>query len=462
MKKFGGTYLMAALALALGGYTYWEFQHAVEGIDPAQGERLAFSFKRDQIDFVELNSKGQTATLEKTGDQWRVTKPMEDLADQSAVESFLFSLAAQRVRTFRGEDEAADVKWVDYGLQPGGASLELGSKGKREKLEVGTKNAYDGSFYVRQKEEVLLGDKGLAQLTDRGPNSLRSRRLWREDNAKIERVRIERPDLKQNFEFTKNGADWSLSPAPKFAVDKQKLEAWVNKVQDFQPTDIVKEGVEAADKTEHLLVIPSEIVRFTFDKKEWALTLGQDKAGDTFVTTSTRPTLYKSSRAQVDPLRITPEYFRDGHAPFNFDVAGVQTVRVVIAKTQREFKKVGADWKLEHPAEGESLVADKLIQLMTRLHALEGAEFAPVGPKKPEARPPSVELLEASGKVVFALSLGEDYKSKVSWNSGRPLRAVRTTLESEVVGVAKADVDRLIDEGLIKKADAKGKAGPSK
>src|SRR5205085_1227186 len=108
------------------------------------------------------------------------------------------------------------VNWAEFGLQPPGTTIEVKAAGKTETLQISSKNAFDGSFYVRRGDELLLGGHGIAQIANRDPSSFRSKRLWRETSAKIESVNAEINSEKTHGKFSvvADGANYSLQPTP--------------------------------------------------------------------------------------------------------------------------------------------------------------------------------------------------------------------------------------------------------
>lgn len=468
MRKFAPTWILTVVVALVAGYTFYEYKHAEGDLEEALGERPAFTLKRENIDDLTFKSKDETIVLHKDGDDWKMKLPVQDLADESAIEGFLFSLTTQKLKTFLPDDEAKAVKWSDYGLEPPGTTVELGAKGAREELQVGTKNAFDGSYYVRQKDEVLLGDRGLARLVERTASSFRSRHLWREDDGvELESVTVSADSGKEKFSFTKTPAAgdkdaaakspvWTMTPKPDYGVDSGKVAAWIEKVEDLLPNDFIKEGITSADKKNDLLVKPSYVVAIDFKKKDgkaghWELTLGQDKAGDVYLYTDQRPTIYKTSTTSLDAIRVPKAYFRDSHEPFAFPIEPAREIRVRTDKTNHSFKKTDSGWALAGEDGKSQLNQEKLVQLLQNIRNLEAVEFGPVGSKGFKTQP-QVEVRGDNDKVLFRLAWGDGYKSKTPWNKGANLRFVKTNLNPGVMGAAAEKLEaleKLVNESLV-------------
>lgn len=450
-SKFTGTWVMTAFVALLAAYTAYEYRNASRDLDQAQGEQFAFTVKREEINEVRLTSKGESTVLRKEGDKWSVVEPVQDEAESNAIEGFLFQTLSQKLKRFRAPEDGAPIL-KDYGLDPIGSSIELGTPKLKEKIEVGTKNAFDGSFYVKTGEQVYTADPGLAQVSERPASNFRSRRLWRAEGAKVLSANLQMEG--KSFSLTKENDTWVMQPAPDFKLDHEKVDAWIEKIQDFLPSEFEKEEITNEDKRTFLLAKPSAVVTFKYKDAsgkdgEWTLTIGQERAEDVFMFTNQRPTIYKSTKVAVDRLKVAPAYFRDGKAPFRFEVEKAREVRVKTSKFSHVFKKNGADWTVVDADKDLELDQEKLVQLFQNIRTLEAQEFVATGTGIKGQ--PQVEIRGENGELQFQLAWGDEYKAKSLWNSGLTLRFVKTNLSKEIAGVAKDKLEKMIDESLLRK-----------
>lgn len=455
MKHFRSTWILFAVVALLAGYTYYEYRHASEDLEFSKGEMPAFGLKREDVDKISLTVRGAAIELQKKGNEWLLVKPVEDFAESAVVDGFLFSAVTQKFKTFRSDDDGKGqaINWAEFGLDSPAITLELTAKGKAESLAFGSKNAFDGSYYVRKGNDVYLGDKSLAQVVDRQPFAFRSRKIWRDEDVTLESVIVD--NGKEKFAFKKNDGKWAMDPAPAYAIDSSRMEDWLNRVQDLVPTEFVKEGVEDVDKANYLLKKPALTVQVSYKKKDgkdgkWTLTLGQEKATEVFLYTDQRPTIYKATKAATEKLLVSKDYFRDGHAPFQFNVEQARVIRIHTPALNHEFKKVDSGWALSDKSSAElELNQDKLVQLLQSLRTLDAREFLANGPGiKGE---PQIQILGEDQKPIFTLAWSDEYKSKLPWNVGVALRYAKSNLSKEIVALPKDKIERLIDSGMVKK-----------
>ncbi len=448
MSAFRNTAITAAVVAVLAAYTFYEYKNSDDSINTAQGERRIFHLLRDDLSEINLkNSEGEIQIV-RDGDGWKMTKPVEDQADSSAVEGLLYTLLSQKGRTFQADDESKKTDWAEFGLQPAGSTIEIRGKGKTEKLEISSKNAFDGSYYVRLGDDLLLGDRGLSHLVSREPKSLRSRKIYRgpEDFKKVS-VKLDYEGDSASFEVAKDNDKWAITPKPSFELDQEKIEGWVDKIKSFTASEVVADEMKDEDKNQWLLRKPSLVLKVD----DWEITLGQDKDEDVYIFTNKRPTVYRMARNLVGTLRAPVRYFRDGKAPFRFDLELARSVEINTDKLKQTFVKQDVGWKLKEESAEKELDADKLISLMQSLSSLEAREFLPAktsGAKLPAQ--PQVQIKDADGKVIFALQWGAEYKGKEKYNKDQTFRFTKALNTSELMGVSKDRLDRLIDSDLVR------------
>ena len=462
MKSFRSTGLMLLIVGALAGYTLWDYRKAMknEGVDVEQETKL-FSLASDDVLAINVQQKEALIQLKRDGALWQMLKPVADEADGSAVEAFLYSTLIQKGKFFRGADEAKSTNWSEYGLEPPGATIEVKTAQVTETLQVSSKNAFDGSYYVRRGDELLLGDRGLAQLVGRAPNSLRQRRLWRDTESTIERadIEVDYENIKEKFAIVLKGEKWELEPKPAFAYDSEKVAGWLVLLERLTAQEVASDlGADSVEqKKEFLLTRPS--VRATLHLKKtngesdrWIFTAGQDRAEDAFAMASTRPTVYKVPAQNLKPFRVSASYFRDGKKPFRFPLEQAQQIEAYSDGKLHKFTKDGSVWKTD--GEASEIHSDRLVGLVESIHRLEAIEFLPAHTGKGFKPDQRVVIRDLNGTVLLELSWGAPYPSSNKMNKGMSFRFAKTNLEKDEMGVSVAAINSL-SLILEKKADKK-------
>ena len=457
-------YVFALVVAVLAGYVVYDYRNQPAD-KPAPGEVRAFQTSRDQVTRFTLTraqpDQAETIALKRENDEWKLIQPIEDDAEETTVDGFLFTLEMERLREFRDADDTQAPDWARFGLDHPGVTIEWVTPKGTEKVEISAKNAFDGSFYVRQGERLLLGQPGLAQTTNRSVGSFRSRRIWRHADADVRTVEARFADRTQNFSLNHDAHGWTLSPKSKVATDPVKIDKWVNAVEDLTAADFVKDGVAAADLKTYGLDHPRATIDLAYqagnDKPgRWTLTIGPEKNGDVYFYTNDRAVILKTAAPTVRKLLVDAEYFRDGHLPFQFDVERAREVRVNVGGTERVIKKADVKWTLADAKDGEVIDEAELTELIANARGLEAIDSSakPVPPKSAA----DFEVRDGEGKTLLALTFGDAYAPRAVYNQGAELRAVRVTnaAGAATFGLPKAQIDTLIKGRLIKKASTGG------
>jgi len=452
MKK-GNAIFVGAVAL-IAAYSAWEFKTTGPDHLDANIEKKLFNFKTEQVDRIKITHGPQeTLLIVRDGEHWKMKQPVEDDTESTAVDALLYSVQIQKGKMFRGEDDSKSTKWSDYGLEPPGSQIEVMADKKLQTLQVSSKNAFDGSYYIRSGDDLMLGDHGLAQVIARDPNTLRSRHLWREQGAKANRIDVtmDMEGHKEKFTLTKDGEILKLDPQPPYPVDTAKIDEWLNAITNLVPTEIKEEKPTDDDKTNELLVKPSYVINVKFKKHEggegeWAVTIGQDRDGDVFLQTGQRTTVYKTSSKALRTLRVGRDFFRDGKAPFNFNVEQAHEIDLPKYKLVKD----GSEWKVADHSDLE-VNGEKLATLLQSIKTMDAEEY----PKAKDAGfSPSqhVRILDSQNKTLLDLRWGKEFKGQESWNKGMTFRVVETNLSKDgVMGINTAKLASLIDPGLVSK-----------
>jgi hypothetical protein len=452
MKAFRGTAVLSLFVVLLAGYTAWEYKKASLHSGDTDVEKRLFYFVPDDVDSFRIKRPDSTVSVVHHGDEWQMIEPAKDLAEKSAVEAFLYSVMIQKGKVFRDADESKTTDLKQFGLDPAGAVIEINSHQKTESLSVSTKNAYDGSYYILHNGQVLLGDRGLAQIVARDPNSLRTKKLWRERDAVIlsAEVEVNQDQIKDKFSLKKDGDSWLLDPKPPFAIDVHKIETWLAGLHALNPGDIASEKLSEAQKREFLLLKPSLKAHVTLKKADgkdgtWDVTVGQDRGDDVFMYTNLRDTVYRASASTLSALRVNRDYFRDGKSPFHFQLEQAHLIQVNGLKIEKD----GSTWKLKDAPAGSELVQDQLTEFLHNLSRLEAQEYPRAKDAKGFKPEQTIRIEDAKGGVLLELSWGDEFKAREPWNKGMTFRFVKTNLDKEVLGVNSAKIASLTKAGLV-------------
>jgi hypothetical protein len=162
---------LLAVLIALSAYVYYGAPAASPAGPtpttkaPADTQVDVWTLEESQIQAVSVNRGGQTAGVERAGDDWKLT-PSGEPADRLRVNSLIFRLATVRA-TYRIANATDDAQ---FGLTTPAmvATLKLAS-GEARTLTVGGKAPAESGTYVRKDGDtaIYLVSNALAQDLER-------------------------------------------------------------------------------------------------------------------------------------------------------------------------------------------------------------------------------------------------------------------------------------------------------
>jgi len=171
------TLILAALLILLGAYVY--FFEILPG-DKPKGDRL-INFKPDEVASILLTYPKQEIQLQKdAAGKWRLTQPLQAVADGSTVGGLLAALSAGAIRrTLEKKPGAEDLK--NFGLDRPAAkiSLTLTSGITLPGLIVGAATPLGNAAYVQRSGDatVYLVDASLALGLQKKSDDFRDRQI---------------------------------------------------------------------------------------------------------------------------------------------------------------------------------------------------------------------------------------------------------------------------------------------
>src|SRR5262249_7095624 len=128
MKGVRTPVALFAVALVLGGYIFLVERHGSSTGDAAlSARRVVPRFERDKVSRIEIGG----TVVEKKGDDWRITKPIDFAADRAAIDDVLSGVEfLESKRVIEGKPQPAE-----YGFDKPRVTVRIGDV----QLVVGSK-----------------------------------------------------------------------------------------------------------------------------------------------------------------------------------------------------------------------------------------------------------------------------------------------------------------------------------
>jgi hypothetical protein len=192
-------------------------------------DKTALKFDATKVDSVELASKNQTVRVVRSGEEWKLAKPIEAPADYTSVEGLIGQLQSAQMMSLK--DQPGDLKDLKaYGLDKPEVTATIASGASSLVLQLGGK-ADTVTLWARDpsKPAVFTIGNGLAEELRKTAADLRRKEVFEFRPFNATRFEITRGKETRVFERVKgtgaNAADtWKQTAPVSKTVDASNFE----------------------------------------------------------------------------------------------------------------------------------------------------------------------------------------------------------------------------------------------
>lgn len=276
----------------LGVAVYYQHKKDENLGTPAAKGDLAEIHVSDDIDKIDITngSKGEVV-LEKKGDKWEVTKPVDAPANQTNAKSLVDNIKDLKITDRAISNADADAKKT-YELTPDKGVHLVVYKGPDKKLDAtfGKSGGLGDAMMIEGKPDIFLVKGYSSWMYTREVKDFRDREIFKIDDANVTTMEIDNKNGK--FVFTKDDKDFTggtFKGKPIANLDAQKVKNALNSVKDLTANDF-GDGKTAADtgldNPEDTLIIKMK------DGATHTLKVGKAADKDHYAQRDSDPTIY--------------------------------------------------------------------------------------------------------------------------------------------------------------------------
>ena len=258
-------------------------------------DKRALTFNVDQIQRIDVNSKGKRWTLEKNPEGvWDLVLPPPVRADHITVDNLISQLRTVPMQSILAEDKKAAAK---YGLNAPALTVRFSGPGNSQTITLGKK---DGDRYDAMNSalaQVFTVDSGFLTQFQKDPADLRDKDLFTFSTFEAKHLEVETPQGHWVFEQQKD--KWKETSPKQKELTADKIDGLLTDIRGLRADSFPKahseslaafgldkpayrfqvqfgeknqtESVEAAKATDHVYArrstdpIPSELSKTALD-----------------------------------------------------------------------------------------------------------------------------------------------------------------------------------------------------
>jgi hypothetical protein len=266
---------------------------------------------------LNLTTGADTVQAVREGQRWRLTVPLEDLADTSHVDSLLNDLNSLRVEEFVAED--ADP--AELGLQEPTTTVSLVVTGEDDPvtLEFGASREQSGATQVacrRNDSSLFWVTDAAATRLAKAPVTWRAPRVWDFETWDAERLTIS--DGATSVELVRSQGLWESGDERQ--VDHGEVQDRLSTLAELEAVefDLIQPGTDVMGSVE--LTVSGQGEGET-SAASFVFYAPMAEGGDTMVTVSGRETVMSVSTDSVEKLLADPTNLFEPEQTVNEDGA---------------------------------------------------------------------------------------------------------------------------------------------
>jgi hypothetical protein len=268
-------------------------------------DKTAMKFDRDKVDHVEVTADNKTLEMEKSGNDWKIVKPLQAMSDSTATEGLIGKVQSAQMKSIVSENaSAADLK--KYGLDKPAATATFSLGSAKASLLVGSKSP-DGSLYAKDASKPLVMTLDATLLDDfkKGAEEYRKKDLFAFRAYDANHLEITRGGQTVAFDKVKGAKPededkWQRAGtggAKSADADKEKMSVLLAKLESLRAASFVDSTAKTG------LDSPAMTVYAKFDdgKKEERVTFGKS-GNDVYASRPGEPGAAKVSSMEFDDV----------------------------------------------------------------------------------------------------------------------------------------------------------------
>ena len=348
-------YLIVVVGTA--SFAFYQYKYSQEQEEKEEKKDLVFSsLEPNQVQSIFIQKAAGDIHLTRIANGWNMESPIKDMADRDLTGDWLSSLFSEKTRVIKEEG----VDWAEYGLDQNTKSIEITIKSNEKlKLNISNYSAFDGSFYIKKEEKLLLGGTAWASLTSKEGDYFRSYKLLNIGKKHPKSLSYQSKAFSASLNWENNKWEWEKENSL-FPLFQSELESYwsslsnINFERDTYPN--IKKYRE-----EFNLHNPAIELQLEFkENKKWSIKISSEIKGKFYALPSTRNYIFILNKEERNNLLLTSKKIRDHRHSFQFKKDQVHFVELKGYGLEVEVKKEEKEWKLLHGEINEKIM-DKIM-----------------------------------------------------------------------------------------------------
>ena len=451
IKRSMGRLIYLIIVLVISGFALYEYKSSQKEEDKkAEQDKVFPGLTGSQVKKIQLQRVEDTISLEFKDGSWYLTAPINDQADNNDVADWLDGLLSQKVEI----QKEKDINWSEYSLDKDIKHIVLTDNSDQVfQLSVSNYSGFDGSFFIKKDEKLLLGDTAWAQITGKDVSYFRSYNLinWKQHPVSLH---YQSEDMGVQLKWENYEWSWANEKGLSYPLLNSAIESYWTTLANVSFDKEVQPYKNSVVK-EYKLNEPYVKLELGFEKDEkWFVKISPKIKDKYYAKVSNRDFIFSLSEAQMEQVLRGKMDFRDHKQPFQFDKQKVQFVKIVGNNLNLIFQKnEKKEWIIvtdPEDAKNETknnedrvLNTEELENVLNRVSALSAKKY--FGTKKKFSSSADFILSDENNDPILQLKFSKPFSDgkNVYVSSSRGI---------EVMMVSVSDFENIFSKNLLQKS----------
>lgn len=478
-KRWLRRLIYLVIVAGTAGFAFYQYKQQQKEEQEEENKDLVFSsLNVSQVQSVSIKKGDENIHFFRQDGGWRIDSPVKDIADRDLIGDWLESLFSEKVRVIR--EKGVDL--VEYGLDQNIKSIEIITiSDEKLKLIISHYSAFDGSFYIKKGEKLLLGKTSWATVTNREGDYFRSYKLLNIKGHPTS-LRYSSKLFKAHLKWENHAWEWEKDFT--FPLSHSDLESYWTSISNVSFEKKSYPNTEEFRKKFKLLKPAIELeLKFKKDKN-WSVKISPEIDGQFYALLSTRDYIFILNKEQREKILLTEKAIRDHRQPFQFEKGQVYFMELKGYGVDIQLKKEKEEWVLlqalvdaktderkkdekkkdelkDTRKEGKEELKDKvkgeygdkkaekklneeeLQNVFNRIKVLSARQY--FGEKKSFVKTSHLILKGREGNVILKLELSDPFELK-----GEKRTYVKSSIGKEVMALNFEDLKIVFSPSLLK------------
>jgi hypothetical protein len=340
--------IAAVFVAVVSFYVLFEKVYLPKKEKAKESENKIFTFAREDLDLITIDSETTKIILVKENDRWMMTAPIKSETDAGEVESFIASTLDAQIGRKLGTKEELKGSLVEFGLDRPKLTVVLGSGDDSEVLVLGNAVASGAEVYAMRKgdDQVFLVDGLVMEDINKDTTTLRDKTLVAFSPDDIATLAVTRDG---KVVTVKRQADdsWLITEPFEFSADPDEIADILDFITEEGAVGFAPEGARPAD---YGLEPPAiTLLLVDADGATSRLLIGKSAGdGNYWAMREGRPSIFMVAETVKNKLTVSADFIMN-KSLLAYTVANVTAFEVTGPDGTIAAVRDGKGWKITKP-----------------------------------------------------------------------------------------------------------------